>query len=542
MILETKLFRDLNISDEIKSAICDMKFEEMTPIQAKSIEPIMSGKDVIAQAPTGTGKTCAFGIPVIENIDVNCDKVQALILCPTRELANQIANELRSLCKYKANVRTLSVYGGQPMDRQIMALKKKPQIIIGTPGRVMDHLRRRTLKLDDLRMLVLDEADEMLNMGFREDIDTILQSAPNEKQFILFSATLPKAIQDIASEYQKDAERISVVKKTVTVDTIKQYYIDVNERYKIEVLSRMMEVTAFKLGVVFCNTKRGVDEVCEALQHRGFSAEALHGDMKQLQRDSVMAKFRKGLVNILVATDVAARGIDVDDIDVVFNYDVPTDEEYYVHRIGRTGRAMRQGLSYTLCTPKDRSKLRFIQNYTKSKIEQAEIPTIEVIKDQQATKLVEIIKDEMGTKMPKRYKECLDRLIEEGYEQEQMIEALFKLVMKNQTMSADDRIKLEDLQPSRNTGQVGDHVRLFINLGKKDKLKDVDLIKMVTKETSTPRNGVRRIDIMEKFSFFEVPNGCEDEILGVLTKQKYKGRKINIEVAQRKGGSSRKGR
>ncbi|MEG0319135.1 MAG: DEAD/DEAH box helicase, partial [Niameybacter sp.] len=206
----------------MKSAISDMKFTEMTPIQGKSINPIMAGRDVIAQAPTGTGKTCAFGIPVIENIDADCDKVQALILCPTRELANQIANEFRSLCKYKGNVRTLSVYGGQPMDRQIMALKKKPQIIIGTPGRVMDHLRRRTLKLEDLRMLVLDEADEMLNMGFREDIDTILQSAPDEKQFILFSATLPKAIQDIAAEYQKDVERISVVKKTVTVDTIKQ--------------------------------------------------------------------------------------------------------------------------------------------------------------------------------------------------------------------------------------------------------------------------------------------------------------------------------
>ncbi|MEG0388758.1 MAG: DbpA RNA binding domain-containing protein, partial [Niameybacter sp.] len=221
---------------------------------------------------------------------------------------------------------------------------------------------------------------------------------------------------------------------------------------------------------------------------------------------------------------------------------LPEQSDDYVHRIGRTGRAMRQGLSYTLCTSKDRSKLRFIQNYTKSKIEEAQIPTIEVIKDQQATKLVDQIKEEMETKMPKRYKECLDRLTEEGCNQEQMIEALFKMVMKNQTMSADDRIKLEDMKVTRNQGQVGDHVRLFINLGKKDKLKDVDLIKMITKETSTPRNGVRRVDIMEKFSFFEVPNGCEDEILGVLTKQKYKGRKINIEVAQRKGGSSRKGR
>ena len=517
-----------------------MQFEEMTPIQAKSIDPIMDGKDVIAQAPTGTGKTCAFGIPVVERIDTESDKVQALILCPTRELANQIGEELRSLCKYKSNVRTLAVYGGQPMDRQIMALKKRPQIIIGTPGRVMDHLRRRTLRLDNLRMLVLDEADEMLNMGFREDIDTILQSAPEEKQFILFSATLPKAIQDIAAQYQKDAERISVLKKTVTVETIKQYYLDVNERYKIEVLSRMMEVTDFKLGVVFCNTKKCVDEVCSALQQRGFLAEALHGDMKQLQRDSVMAKFRKGFVNVLVATDVAARGIDIDDIDVVFNYDVPTDEEYYVHRIGRTGRAMREGLSYTLCTPKDRSKLRFIQNYTKSKIEKAEIPTIETIKEGQLLRVCDEIREATQSRMPKRYKECIEYLVEEGYTEEQIMIALFKLVMKNQTMSANDHIKMEDLQPRREAYQGGgDFVRLFINLGKKDKLKDVDLIKLVSNETSTPRKGIRKVDIMEKFSFFEVPNGCEDEILGVLTKQKYKGRKINVEIAQRKNRKSR---
>ncbi len=304
-----------------------MGFEETTPIQGKAIPVMRTGRDMIAQAPTGPGKTCAFGIPAIENIDTKNPNVQVLILSPTRELAIQISEEIRNLCKFKEGVRTLPIYGGQSIDRQILALKKKPQIIIGTPGRVMDHMRRRTLKLENLKMLILDEADEMLNMGFREDIDTILESVPEERQLVLFSATLPKAIMDIANRYQKNVERISVVHKQITVPTIEQLYLEVREQNKVEVLSRLIDANNFKLSVVFCNTKKRVDDLCKALVGRGYSVESLHGDMKQAQRDNVMSKFRSGMVDILIATDVAARGIDVDDVEAVFNYDIPTDEE-----------------------------------------------------------------------------------------------------------------------------------------------------------------------------------------------------------------------
>ena len=334
MIIENILFNQLNVSEEILNAAKDMGFEETTPIQGKAIPIILEGKDIIAQAPTGTGKTCAFGIPAIENIDLSNDKVQVLILAPTRELVIQITEELSALAKYKRGTRILPIYGGQQIDRQISALRKRPQIIVGTPGRIMDHLRRGTLKIDQLKMIILDEADEMLNMGFREDIDIILESVPEERQFVLFSATLAKAILDIANKYQHDPVTVNVVHKELTVPTIKQFYLEVRDSNKVEVLSRLIDANNFKLSVVFCNTKKRVDDLCGDLQARGYSAESLHGDMKQLQRDNVMARFRNGLIDILIATDVAARGIDVDDVDAVFNYDVPSDEEYYV-QIGR---------------------------------------------------------------------------------------------------------------------------------------------------------------------------------------------------------------
>ncbi|MDF2524866.1 MAG: helicase, superfamily [Clostridiales bacterium] len=335
--MESLIFKDLDLSKEVQKALAEMGFEEATPIQAQSIPHILNGEDVIGQAQTGTGKTCAFGIPAIEMLDPDSDGVQALILSPTRELAIQISEELKNVSKHKKNVRILPVYGGQPIDRQIMALKKRPQIVIGTPGRVMDHMRRHTLKLSDLRMIILDEADEMLNMGFREDIDTILEKVPEEKQTILFSATMPKEIMDLTNKYQKKPIHIKAAHKQLTVPSIEQYYLEVSESSKLEVLSRLIDANSIHLALVFCNTKKRVDELTASLQSRGYSSEALHGDMRQDQRDKVMARFRKGHIDILIATDVAARGIDVDNIEAVFNYDIPNDEEYYVHRIGRTG-------------------------------------------------------------------------------------------------------------------------------------------------------------------------------------------------------------
>ena len=336
--METVRFDQLDLYPQVLRAIAEMGFEEATPIQSQAIPVVMSGVDVIGQAQTGTGKTASFGIPVLHKVDPNNKKTQVIILSPTRELAIQVADEIRKLAKYMHGVKILPVYGGQEISRQIKALKGGAQIIIGTPGRVMDHLRRKTIRCEAVNTIVLDEADEMLNMGFREDIETILEYIPEEgRQTVLFSATMPKPILDITKKYQHDAVTIKVVKKELTVPNIEQYYYDVKRKDKIEVLTRLLDYYNPKLSLVFCNTKRMVDELTEELQGRGYFAEGLHGDMKQTQRDRVMRGFRTGKTEILIATDVAARGIDVDDVEAVFNYDIPQDDEYYVHRIGRTG-------------------------------------------------------------------------------------------------------------------------------------------------------------------------------------------------------------
>ena len=341
--MEHLRFEDMQLSKEIYQAVLDMGFEEATPIQSQAIPLVKAGKDIIGQSQTGTGKTAAFGIPCLERIDPDDRRLQALILCPTRELAIQVSEEFRKLLKYKDNIRVVPIYGGQPIDRQILALKKGAQVVIGTPGRVMDHMRRRTLKMETVQMMILDEADEMLDMGFREDIETILVKIPEDHQTLLFSATLSPEILDITRRFQRDPEYVKIVRKELTVPNIEQYYFDVKEKTKLEALTRIIDVYMPNLAMVFCNTKKRVDDLVELLQGRGYFAEGLHGDLKQAQRDKVMQKFRNGTIEILVATDVAARGIDVDDIDIVFNYDVPQDEEYYVHRIGRTGRAGRSG-------------------------------------------------------------------------------------------------------------------------------------------------------------------------------------------------------
>jgi ATP-dependent RNA helicase DeaD len=369
------IFSQLNLSKEVLKAISEMGFEEATPIQSQSIPPAFAGRDVIGQAQTGTGKTCAFGIPVIEKTDPRLGFIQALILCPTRELAIQTAEELKNVAKYKRGIQILPVYGGQPIDRQLRAFKENPQIIVGTPGRVMDHLRRKTLKLSNLKMIVLDEADEMLNMGFREDIDIILEQTPAGRQTIFFSATMPKAILELTAKYQKAPVFVQPAHKELTVPRIEQYYLEVRETAKLDVLTRLIDAKQIKLSLVFCNTKKRADEIALKLQSLGYLAEALHGDMRQTQRDQVMSKFREGAIEVLIATDVAARGIDVDNIEAVFNYDLPSDEEYYVHRIGRTGRAGKTGKSYTFVFGRELSKLKGLERYINSKIMFLKPPT-----------------------------------------------------------------------------------------------------------------------------------------------------------------------
>jgi len=361
-------FEKMKISSEIKRGLDKMGFTAPTPVQAAAIEPMMEKQDLLVQAPTGTGKTCAFGIPAIESIDIQNRNIQTVILCPTRELAIQTTKVLRKLTAYKPGISVLALYGGESIQQQIFALRRKPQIVVATPGRMIDHISRKTTRLKHVNCIVLDEADRMLDMGFREDIDTILQSVPDERQTVLFSATLSAEIKQIASEYQTDAKRIQIKQETLTVERVEQFYSEIRGKAKTPALLELLSEKRFPISLVFVATKSMADTLAQSLTQAGFYTESLHGDLHQRQRDKVMEKYRSGKVNILVATDVAARGIDVSNISAVINYDIPGDAESYVHRIGRTGRANQNGLAYTFIYPRERPKLQGIMSHTKALI------------------------------------------------------------------------------------------------------------------------------------------------------------------------------
>jgi len=410
----------------VLQAVTEMGFEESTPIQAKAIPIAMKGADLIGQAQTGTGKTAAFGIPLISKIPPEEDRIVALVMTPTRELAIQVADELGKLARYKG-IRTLPIYGGQDIGRQIRALKKKPQIIIGTPGRLLDHINRKTIRLDDVKTVVLDEADEMLDMGFMEDITTILGLVPEERQTMLFSATMPPNIQKLAQQFLRNPEHVSVIPKNITAPSIEQTYIEVHEREKFEALSRLLDMESPDLAIVFGRTKRRVDELSEALQKRGYSADGLHGDLSQNQRDTVMRKFRDGSIDVLVATDVAARGLDVSGVTHVINFDLPQDPESYVHRIGRTGRAGKEGIAYTFVTPREIDHLHFIERVTRQRIARRPLPSLaEAIEGKQrvtAERLIEIIQQDDFTE----YKGIAIQLLEQ-YDSVHLVAAAMKLL------------------------------------------------------------------------------------------------------------------
>lgn len=436
------------LTPEIVKAIKEMGFEQMTPIQEQAIPVMLGGKDLIGQAQTGTGKTAAFGIPVIQSVDVDSDMVQAIVLCPTRELAIQASEEMRKFAKYMHGVKILPIYGGQDINRQIRSLKAGVSIVVGTPGRIMDHMRRHTLKLDQLKVMVLDEADEMLNMGFRENIETILAGIPAEHQTALFSATMPQAILDITKQYlHDDAELVKVTHKELTIPLVKQYYYEVNSANKAEVAARLLDYYNPKRCLIFCNTKHMVDTLCEILKGRGYFAEGLHGDMSQNQRDKVMKSFRNDTVEILIATDVAARGIDVDDVEAVINYDIPQDIEYYVHRIGRTGRAGRKGRAFTLVVGKEIYKIREIERVCKTTMKPRQIPSAKDVTSAKAEsvfeEVIKIQKEEDLTTMM--------HLIEEKIEDYDCTAIEFAAAfLKMQMGEAPKEIRVEKYDPKKN--------------------------------------------------------------------------------------------
>lgn len=424
-------FSDLGISEEILRAVEEMGYTQPSPIQQQAIPFVLQGRDLIGQAQTGTGKTAAFAIPIIDLVDPDFNKPQAIILCPTRELAVQVEGEIQKLAKYHKKINSVAIYGGESIDRQIRVLKKGVQIVVGTPGRVQDHINRGTLRLEDAGIIVLDEADEMLDMGFRDDIEAILQEMPEERQTVFFSATMAKPILDLTRKYQKDPEIIKVAKNELTVAKIDQVFYEVKQSLKMELMARLMNIHNYALSVVFCNTKRMTDEVTESLGARGILAEALHGDLSQAQRDKVMGKFRKGLCTVLVATDVAARGIDVDNVEAVFNFDIPLDEEYYVHRIGRTGRAGKSGTAITFITGRrEMMKLKDLERFTKAMINKMTPPSVTELVELKKTQFIKDVHRVLSKQEDNQFFEAtLSQMLSEGLTQEQISLGLLKIVM-----------------------------------------------------------------------------------------------------------------
>ena len=564
--METIRFEELNLSDAILRAVTDMGFEAASPIQAQAIPAQLEGRDMIGQAQTGTGKTAAFGIPLLQKIDPENKKIQAIVLLPTRELAIQVAEEVRRLAKFMHGIKVLPVYGGQDIVRQIRSLKDGVQVVIGTPGRVMDHMRRKTIRVDQVHTVVLDEADEMLNMGFLEDMETILGQLPQERQTVMFSATMPPAIAEIARKFQTDPVMVRVVKKELTVPKVIQYYYEVKPKNKVEVLCRLLDLYSPKLSLLFCNTKKGVDELVLALQGRGYFAEGLHGDLKQEQRDRVMNGFRNGRTEILVATDVAARGIDVDDVEAVFNYDIPQDDEYYVHRIGRTGRAGREGKAFSLVVGKEVYKLRDIQRYCKTKIIPQAIPSLDDITDIKVEKIMDQVRDMLeGSDLSQMVNVIEQKLIEEDYTALDLAAALLKMQMGEDNEDIIDNFEparsLDELDRYSRSGRrygrdgrenlrggrsrrrgavdraaidyvVGDDMaRLFVNIGRNQNVSPGDILGAVAGESGIPGRVVGSIDMYDGYTFVEVPRKYSDQVLKAMENAKIKGKKIRIERA-----------
>ena len=520
-------FDEMCLDTSLMRAIAEMGFEQPSPIQAQSIPIAVEGKDMIGQARTGTGKTASFGIPMLQRINPKDKNLQAIVLCPTRELAIQSANEIRKLAKFLHGIKVLPIYGGQEISKQIRSLKGGVQIVIGTPGRVMDHLRRHTLKPQTVDIVVLDEADEMLNMGFREDIETILGQLPEERQTMLFSATMPKPILEIAKRYLHEPEIVKVIQKELTVPKIEQYYYEVNPRKKNEVLSRLLDMYDPSLSLVFCNTKRKVDELVADLKGRGYFAEGLHGDMKQSQRDRVMNGFRNGRTDILVATDVAARGIDVDDVEAVFNYDVPQDDEYYVHRIGRTGRAGREGRAFTLVVGKEIYKLKDIQRYCKTKIRRQPIPSVNDVAAIKVEKLLEQAGELIATDGLGRMMDLLEEYLDgSDYSATEMAAALLAMQLGETSTQTLPKEEFGD------TGAEPGMVRMFMNIGKKDRVRIGDILGAVAGESGMEGALVGTIDMYDNFSFVEVPQEYAAAVLEAMNHSKIKGRRVNMEPAK----------
>jgi ATP-dependent RNA helicase DeaD len=519
-------FEQLGLNAALLKSVKDVGYEAPTPIQIEVIPALLAGRDVIAQAQTGSGKTAAFGLPIIEAIDPKQRSVQALILAPTRELAIQVAEALHKYGRHK-DVETLPIYGGQPYERQFRGLQRGVQIVVGTPGRVMDHMRRGTLKLDNIRFFVLDEADEMLDMGFIEDIEWILEQAPAERQMALFSATIPPRIAHLASRYMREPQRITVAGKEMTVPQVRQSSYEVPRARRVDALTRILDAETPQSAMIFCRTKAGVDELGEALMARGYGVETIHGDLSQAQRDRVMRRFRSGQAEVLIATDVAARGLDIPDVSHVINYDIPESAEAYVHRIGRTGRAGRAGEAITLITPREVRWLRQIERITRARIEPRRLPTLADVAERRRDALKQQIRAVLDTQ-DDGYAGYLDTIndLADEHDAAEIAAAILKLYAEETGRTTTPEQQEDDIAtfaavapPARGPRGEAGMVRLFLNVGR----------------NGIPGRAIGAIDIFDDYTFVDIPREFVDRVLAAMRGARIKGRPVNAEVARMDG-------
>lgn len=525
---EMKAFGQIELSKKLLNAVRDMGFEEPSPIQAQTIPLVLEGRDVIGQAQTGTGKTAAFGIPAIERVVETSRRIQVLALTPTRELAIQVAEELNKIGKYK-RVKTLPVYGGQAIERQIKGLRNGVQVIVGTPGRLLDHIRRGTIKFGDVHTLILDEADEMLDMGFVEDIESILSHLPSEnRQTLLFSATMPEPIARLARKYMKDPQTVTISRENLTVPLIDQFYYETREKF--EGLCRVLDVEETGKLIIFSRTKRGVDDLTASLEARGYMAGGLHGDLSQSQRDRIMKKFRTGKIDVLVATDVAARGIDIDDITHVINYDIPQDHEAYVHRIGRTGRAGKKGVALTFIEPKEYRQLRMIERLAKTKIIRRQLPSSADIIESQRDQMRERLLKTLAKNKYADYHTVISDVTSEGdYDVMDVAAAALKLAVEGYKEEEEQ----ETTNHFANTGGAPGMVRLFLNIGRNQKIKPEDIVRAFASEADIQGGIIGVINIYDRFTFVEVPEDVAEKVISVMHRNKVKGYKVSVEPAKK---------
>ena len=522
------------LNDSIQRALDDMGFEESTQIQQDTIPLIMEGKDIVGQSNTGTGKTAAYAIPILEKIDKELKMPQALVLLPTRELAVQVANEVRKIGKYMDGIKTVTVYGGADIKDQINKLKAGAQIIAGTPGRIIDLIERHVIKLGEIKITVLDEADEMLKMGFREDIELILGKIDHPVQSLLFSATIPDDIKKIINKFLHSPVSVKVLREGITAKEVKQSYFLVKHSDKVEALARLIDTYTPKLTLVFCNTKRGVDELYDQLVYKGYNCDKIHGDIKQSQRLDTLNKFNNGLIEILIATDVAARGLDIKEVELVINYEVPSKEDYYVHRIGRTGRAGKEGASFTLASAKELRKIEDIEKYTKKSIRKRTIPTVDKVNEVKQDKFIRGIVSVIESGDLGENIELAGKLMDKGYDAETVIAAMIKKLVKFDLSEERD---LNDVLPERRKrGEVKleNTERFHVNLGKKQGIRPGDILGAVAGECDIPGYDIGEIEVLDNFSFFTASKDHKHRILDRMNRSQIKGMDVAVELSKEK--------